>query len=190
MATTIKFSPTPNRPPSQYSQSANLYTKRSPLTFSPYHATILRDNFTLPTWFLLGCLLQYTLTLLLRPSLAILPVLLLLAYSLLNTLLQTLSLTSNPWSTGVIPGRLAAAFPGPDERTAVSGTAQNGPGAIMILGARSHSPVGMFAPGSSSTYFSSFQNPSPSKSSSPTPPFLTNSSNNQASAKSPPASTA
>jgi hypothetical protein len=162
MATTTKFPPTPNRPLSQYSLSANLYTKRSPLNFSPYHATILRDNFTLPIWLLLGCLLQYTLTLLLRPSLAILPIRLLLAYSLLNTLLQTLSLASSPWSTGVIPGRAAAAFPGADEHTAVSGPAQNGPGAIMILGARSHSPLGMFAPGSSSTYFPTFQNPSPS----------------------------
>lgn len=137
------FPPAPNRAPSQYSQSAHLYSRKSLFNLSPYHASILRDNFTLTTWLLLAALAQYSLTLLLRPSLAILPALSLLLYNLLSPILHLPNLQlSDP-----IPGRTAAAFPSPIDPTTASPPSHHGPGAIMLLGARSNSPLRMFAPG-------------------------------------------
>lgn len=49
---------------------------------------------------------------------------------------------------GVIDGKWSVAYPGPGETEAVTGKpGDNGPGAVMILGTRSNSPMGFFAEG-------------------------------------------
>jgi heme-degrading monooxygenase HmoA len=136
------FPPTPTRLPSQYSQSAHLYSHKSFFNLPPYHASILRDNFTLTTWLLLAAFAQYSLTLLLRPSLAILPALLLLVYTFLSPIIYP----SNPYPYDPVSGRTAAAFPSPNDPSTSVPPSHAGPGAIMILGARSNSPLGIFAP--------------------------------------------
>lgn len=134
--------PAPFCPPSQYSQSAHLYSRKSFFNLPQYHASILRNNFTLTTWLLIAALTEYTLTLLLRPSISILPALCLLLYILLSPLIYP----SKTYPQNPTPGRTAAAaIPSPSS----PGTAppsHSGPGAIMILGARSNFPLGLFAP--------------------------------------------
>ena len=54
----------------------------------------------------------------------------------------------NVWMKDVIDGKISVAYPAEGQRTAVDGQpGDNGPGAVMILGTRSNSPLGMFAPG-------------------------------------------
>lgn len=144
------FPPASSRPASQYSNGANLGTVKT--GFGPFYGTnivLVRDNFKTPTWICLGCIIQYLLTLCFRPPLAALPALLLVAWSIFDTLLMAFGLKKNTWYDGVIDGRIAAAYPAEGRRTAIAKPANNGPGAIMILGSRSNHPLGIFAPGTS-----------------------------------------
>lgn len=102
----------------------------------------------MPTWILLGCIIQYLLTLGLRPSLAVLPAFLLLSWGFIDALLMAFGIKKNTWANGVIDGKFAAGYPAEGQRS-VTKPADNGPGAVMILGTRSNSPLGMFAPGRS-----------------------------------------
>lgn len=107
---------------------------------------LLRDNFTIPTWILLGCILQYLLTLVLRPSLAVLPAFLLISWSIIDALLMTFGLKKDIWAKDVLDFKFSVGYPAVGQRSAVK-PASNGPGAVMILGTRSNSPLGMFTPG-------------------------------------------
>jgi hypothetical protein len=150
MALTTMFPPATSRPTSQYSHAANLDSVKTGFgPFSGAEVALLRDNFRISTWILLGCIIQYLLTLGLRPSLAALPAFLLLGWATIDTLLMSFGLKKNPWYAGVIDGKFAAAYPAEGERSAIANPADNGPGAVMILGTRSNSPLGMFAPGMS-----------------------------------------
>lgn len=52
---------------------------------------------------------------------------------------------------GVIDGKWSVGYPSEGETEVVHGKpGDNGPGAVMILGARSNSPLGMFGDGKSS----------------------------------------
>ena len=95
----------------------------------------------------MGCIVQYLFTLALRPSQAVLPAFLLISWRIIDVLLMTFGLKTNTWATGVIDGKFAATYPGEGQRTAIGKPGNNGPGAVMILGGRSNSPLGMFAPG-------------------------------------------
>jgi hypothetical protein len=144
------FPPAASKPTSQFGTAANLGSVKT--GFGPFTGSdlaLLRDNFKISTWIMLGCMIQYLLTLGLRPSLAVLPAFLLLCWSIIDTLLAVIGLKTNPWYAGVIDGKFAAAYPAEGERSAIAGPAENGPGAVMILGTRSNSPLGMFAPGMS-----------------------------------------
>jgi hypothetical protein len=109
---------------------------------------LLRDNFTISTWILIGCVIQGLLTLTIRPSLAVLPAFLLLTWGIIDALLMSVGLKQNTWMKDVIVGKFSVAYPAQGEARAIQGQpADNGPGAVMILGTRSNSPMGMFAPG-------------------------------------------
>ena len=60
---------------------------------------------------------------------------------------MTFGFKKNTCYDGVIDGKVAAAYPAEGQRSAIGKPAENGPGAVMILGTRSNSPLGMFAPG-------------------------------------------
>lgn len=107
-----------------------------------------RDNFTISTWILLGCVIQGLLSLTIRPSLAVLPAFLLLTWGIVDALLMSVGLKQNTWMKDVIVGKFSVAYPDQGEGRAIQGQpGDNGPGAVMILGGRSNSPMGMFAPG-------------------------------------------
>ena len=109
---------------------------------------LLRENFTISTWILLGCIVQALLSLLLPRLLATLPAVLLLAWGMLDALLVYAGLKKNTYMQDVIVGKFSVAYPADGEGSDIQGQpGENGPGAVMILGTRSNSPLGMFAPG-------------------------------------------
>jgi hypothetical protein len=150
MALTTMFPPTTSKPATQFGIGANLGPVKTGFgPFSGSDLALLRDNFRISTWILLGCIIQYLLTLGLRPSLAALPAFVLVGWGIVDTVLIAKGFKTNPWYAGVIDGKFAAAYPAKDGTPAIAGPAANGPGAIMILGTRSNSPLGLFAPGMS-----------------------------------------
>lgn len=79
-----------------------------------------------------------------------LPALLALAVGLNDAVLIKLGLRHNHWMDGVIRGKYSVAFPsgeGHDGGVTKVKPSQNGPGAVMILGAKSNGPFGMFEEG-------------------------------------------
>lgn len=64
---------------------------------------------------------------------------------------MTFGLKKNVWAKDVIDYKTAAGYPTEGQRSAVK-PADNGPGAVMILGTRSNSPLGFFAPGMSTDF--------------------------------------
>jgi hypothetical protein len=105
-------------------------------------------TFTISTWILLGCIIQTLLSLLLPRLFAILPAVLLLAWGMLDALLVYAGLKKNTYMQDVIVGKFSVAYPADGEGSDIQGQpGENGPGAVMILGTRSNSPLGMFAPG-------------------------------------------
>jgi hypothetical protein len=148
-STTPMFPPSTAKRPSQYSQATNIGTMKT--GFGPFDGAavaLLRDNFTISTWLFLGCVIQGLLTLALPRAYAILPAVLFLAWGMLDALAIGLGLKKNSWMDSVIVGKFSVAYPTPGQGPCTSGQpGDNGPGAVMILGTRSNSPLGMFAPG-------------------------------------------
>jgi hypothetical protein len=88
------------------------------------------------------------LTLTLPRRFAFLPALSLLLWGILDALLMSLGLKRNTWMNDVIVGKFSVAYPTDGQGSAIEGPpGDNGPGAVMILGTRSNSPLGMFAEG-------------------------------------------
>ena len=109
---------------------------------------LLRDNFSISTWIVIGCLLQCLLGLVLPRILAYVPALLYVTWGFLDTTLVTAGLKKNIWRDAVVDGKFSVAYPSRGESTLVTDDpAENGPGAVMILGTTCNSPLGMFAPG-------------------------------------------
>lgn len=109
---------------------------------------MLKDNFSLITWLAMGATLQVLLSLVFPRSYAAFPVLLLLGWSIVDTYLMYFGVKKNVWYDGVIHGKWSVAYPDEGETTVVHGKpGDNGPGAVMILGTRSNSALGMFAYG-------------------------------------------
>lgn len=74
--------------------------------------------------------------------------LLLLGWGIVDTLLMTFGMKKNSQYEGVIDGKWSVGYPGEGDSQVVQGKpSENGPGAVMILGTRSNSPMGMFADG-------------------------------------------
>lgn len=106
---------------------------------------LVKDNFALSTWLLIGALIQWSISLLpYRNITLITPVLLFLAYKLGRTLLMIFGLIPNTYMDGVIPGRTAIVMPG---EKGTQDTEADTSVCAIVLGVRSNSPLGMFAPG-------------------------------------------
>ena len=97
----------------------------------------------------MGCIVQTLLTLALpRTFPAWIPAALLLAWGGTDVVLKCFGLKANPGMKDVIVGKFGVAYPAAGQGSIISGQpGDNGPGAVMILGTRSNSPLGMFAPG-------------------------------------------
>ena len=81
-------------------------------------------------------------------NLALVPALLYLAWGFLDTTLTAAGLKKDIWREAVVDGKFSVAYPSRGESTlVVDDPAENGPGAVMILGTTCNSPLGMFAPG-------------------------------------------
>ena len=107
--------------------------------------TILRYNFSIFTWILLGASAQALLGYLFvqqRYVLLISTTLLLARFG--KTLLQGSGILPNPYMEGVIKGRTTALLP--DEKTGEIHTAASKKIAILHLGAKSNHAYGIFAP--------------------------------------------
>ena len=76
------------------------------------------------------------------------PVVLILGWRLVDVLLIHFEFKKDRWAEDVIHGKWSIAYPSDGETQIVHGQpGENGPGAIMILGVRSNSSLGMFADG-------------------------------------------
>ncbi|KAJ9624523.1 hypothetical protein H2203_005258 [Taxawa tesnikishii (nom. ined.)] len=103
-----------------------------------------RDQFQLSTWLLMGAALQ-SVTALLVGRLAFLPAALVLLYRLADTYAMATGLKHNVWSDSVIRGKFSAQFP--DALGNYGSTPGRNEVGVLLIGARSNSPLGLLAPG-------------------------------------------
>lgn len=106
---------------------------------------LVKDNFELHTWLLLGAVAQGLICLLPYRNIALIsPVILFLTLKLLRTALITAGLLPNPNMAGTIPGKTAIMYPSP-KGTYDEPASQ--PVCAIVLAVRSNHPLGMFGPG-------------------------------------------
>ena len=106
---------------------------------------MIRDQFSIPVWLMLGALLQGLFSFLpYRNLLLVAPVALILTYKLLTALLQTLGLLHNPWMDGAIDRRTAILYANEHGEYEKPGDAEV---CAIMLAARSNHPLGMLGPG-------------------------------------------
>ena len=109
---------------------------------------MIREHFSLSTWILLGCLIQAGLSFIFPRSYAAFPAILLLGWGIVDGFLMHFGLKHDVYLDGVINGKWSVAYPAEGETEVIRGKpGDNGPGAVMILGARSNAPMGLFADG-------------------------------------------
>jgi hypothetical protein len=120
----------PRKPPSNILKGYALKEQSAFLsTISDRH--IVRDNFTISTWLLLGASLQCLLLALpLRPSYAVLPALLLLGYRFINGLLMCFGTINHPYADGVIPSKTVTVYP---ESANINGERKVSDGGICVI---------------------------------------------------------
>ncbi|KAL2060897.1 hypothetical protein VTL71DRAFT_8949 [Oculimacula yallundae] len=133
MAYTHIFPPSPKK----YMPSRD---KAAQSTF--FHSAI-RNNFSLSSWLLLGACLQTILVVLVPQRYALLFPIVVISIRLFNNLLITFGLKTNPYLEGSFPMKITAMPMDRDGKFA-------GPGkekiAVLLLGAKSNHPMGIFAP--------------------------------------------
>ncbi|KAI4232347.1 MAG: hypothetical protein LQ349_005082, partial [Xanthoria aureola] len=100
---------------------------------------IIRNNFSLSTWLLLGAFIQSLIFAILPPRVAVLPPMCLLTLILAKNLLITGEYLTNPYLAAAYRGKASA----PLREDAEGGDKV----AVFILGASSNHPLGVFAPG-------------------------------------------
>lgn len=103
----------------------------------------LGSNFSFSTLLLIGACLQSVLILTLPARYALGPAFFVLLLRFADTILITLQFKPNPYIQDVIPGRATALLPEQDGQ--ITGPGQ-GKVAILLLGAKSNHPMGIFAP--------------------------------------------
>ncbi|KIW89596.1 uncharacterized protein Z519_09752 [Cladophialophora bantiana CBS 173.52] len=144
------FPASSQKPRSQYS-IANKVGPGKKTGFGPYSGSdlaLLKDNFSISTWLLLGGAIQILLSFIFPRSYVAFPVLLILGWNIVDAFLMQFGLKRNVWAEGVIDGKWSVGYPSEGETEVIHGNpGENGPRAVMILGARSNSPMGMFADG-------------------------------------------
>src|SRR3954471_976850 len=82
---------------------------------------LLRENFTISTWILLGCIVQALLSLLLPRLFATLPAVLLLGWGMLDALLVYAGLKKNTYMQDVVVGKFSVAYPAEGDGSAIRG---------------------------------------------------------------------
>lgn len=107
---------------------------------------MVRDQFTIFTWLLLGALIQSAAFAWLpyRNIVLVLPVLLILGFKATSTLLKLTGIIENEYMKNVIPSRTTAVFPnekGGEEKAGGSTVC------AILLAVVSNHPLGMLAPG-------------------------------------------
>ncbi|SPO24610.1 uncharacterized protein UTRI_03879 [Ustilago trichophora] len=143
------FEPFEQPPWSQHGQTHSVGAFDRPKTKSGTSAmslNILRDNFTISTWLLLGASLQCGLVWVFGARLWIvsLPVLV-LGMRCIKTILQAAGVLKNPYMEGVVPGRTTCHFP--DKDGSYEGSPSNKSVAVLLISARSNHALGMLGPG-------------------------------------------
>ena len=122
------------RPTSQLSIRLGVRPKR---TLNNFDLTVLRDNFTISTWLLIGAVLQ---TLLLAFPIgkvyALAPAILLLGFRFVKNLLITFGILANPYMKDVIIGKYAAVYPDAQGGFGERATPSNGGVCVLLLGAQ------------------------------------------------------
>ncbi|ETS62241.1 hypothetical protein PaG_03818 [Moesziomyces aphidis] len=143
------FEPFASQPWSQYAHGSGNSAPGRPKSVAgmPRIAlALLRDNFTITTWLLMGASLQCAVVAIFGASLWVvaLPVGV-LALRVLRALLQTAGALPNPQMEGVIRGRTMCHFPDDD------GVHREGPSnrplAVLLISAKCNHPLGMLGPG-------------------------------------------
>lgn len=138
------------QPWSQFGQSASFSATGRPKAkrgMPTGAANLVRDNFTISTWLLMGASLQCGLIACFGAKVWTigLPVLV-LGLRCIQTILQATGVLKNPYIYGVIPGRTTCHFPG--KEGAYEGAPSNRPLAVLLISARSNHPMGILGPGS------------------------------------------
>lgn len=106
--------------------------------------SVIRNQLSISSWLALGALLQCILFLLpIRTYLIALPTISLLLYRMTLTLLQSFGYLENPYAAGILPGNTTVIFPSSQSPELKSGNSKI---CVVILGARSNHPLGIFAP--------------------------------------------
>ena len=137
------------KPKSQYfSYTLPLAVRQCTTLFARLKANmeqLLRDNFTIPTWLMLGASLQGLVCLLPYRNIALVaPVVLVLSFQSVRTILMAFGLFKNSYMDGVIDGRSVPVYPnneGQYEKPADSQVC------AIMLAVRSNHPLGIFAEG-------------------------------------------
>ena len=105
---------------------------------------VLRYNFSIYTWILLGASLQALVVFLVSSGRYVLLISTVLLFAKVSrTLLQAFNFAPNPYLEDVIPGRTTALVPDEDGNIATSGSEKI---AVLHLGAKSNHPFGYLAP--------------------------------------------
>jgi Domain of unknown function (DUF4188) len=136
MAVQPIFQPTPTRPKSQGRNTPKLRA----------FIQILQVNFSLFTWLLLGAIIQGTI-LLIHPSfISLLPAVALFVIRLIDSYLVAFNLKPNVYMTDVLPRKKISAL-SIDADGQFTEKPATGKIAVLLLGAKSNHPFGIFAPG-------------------------------------------
>ncbi|KAL8996136.1 MAG: hypothetical protein Q9169_004283 [Polycauliona sp. 2 TL-2023] len=106
---------------------------------STANLAIIRNNYSLSTWLLLGASLQCLIFVILPPRVAMLPSVCMLAIIFVKNLLVTGGYLKNPYLTTAYKGK--ATVPLWEDEDG------DGKVAVFLLGASSNHPLGVFAPG-------------------------------------------
>ena len=107
---------------------------------------ILRTNFAVSTWLLMGASLQSLLFLTLPTRYALTAATLILSLRFLSKCLIALGVLHNPAMDGVIPKKTTAQIRDKDGRYSANG-ASGEKIVVLLLGFKSNHPFGIFAPG-------------------------------------------
>ncbi|KAK4064865.1 uncharacterized protein Triagg1_8864 [Trichoderma aggressivum f. europaeum] len=106
---------------------------------------VVRDNFSISTWMAIGAVLQGLLVLFARPTLAIAPSVLVLLYRFSHTMLMHYGFVRNTQMEDAIMGKYTVQIPDKDGKQP-SEPSETGM-AIIMLGMRNNSALGMFGSG-------------------------------------------
>ncbi|KAK5162868.1 uncharacterized protein LTR77_011125 [Saxophila tyrrhenica] len=135
MAFTPIFNSFQQKPLSQYFRGGSLVSFQ----------TMLRDQLTIPTWLMVGALLQGLFSFLPYRNISLVaPVALVILYKTVAAMLQTVGVLKNPYLEGTMGQRTAIMYA--NEHGHYENPGDREVCAIM-LASRSNHPLGMFAPG-------------------------------------------